>query len=354
MNLKEIAKLTGYSVSVVSRSLSPNPDKSTTVSPKTREKIRAMAAELGFTRNLAASCIRKQLHPSIVIFQFRASSSSIGDLMNGFTSKAAECDLPLTFQFMENSDNLLEHFRNTTQSYRHLGCIIRHMHVWSSAPSELTELLRQFCISGGKLILMNESLYHPVVKQFNDFPPDCFSTLFYDDYHGGRLAAEYLLEKNCEEFLVFSENLPYSMKRQEGFSDRLAEEGRTCQIFPWKDHQYQVIQKQFNASMKRQLPVGFFLTTDPAALYLQQYAMYHGFRMGQDFHLVGYNAEYSIHRCPFQRFATIAQDYYTQSRMAISMLTEMLDGKSVEPVVFHPELLTEPISGFYQTSEYQI
>lgn len=354
MTLKDLAEITGFSVSVVSRALSARPDKHTKMSEKTRSIIREAAEKHGFRSNLTASCVRKKKRPAITIFQHRSGGSATADLMNGFAQQSTAAGLPLMFNFVDCYTNVMDYVSNAHEFQQNIGCIIRHMHSWQGDPEKLSESLHRYCHGGGKLLLVGESLYHPVVRSLRDLDKDCFSTVSYDNAAGGRIAAEYLIRKNCRECFTFSPiNNLWLKDRFESFSSTLQSAGIRVTDLGEKrsiETSFPFLLERMNKG-RTASPVGVF-DSSSVINHFNVFSAHHGIFAGKDYFPVQYNYDNTLvmSTCPFT--PSIAQDYYTMGRMAISMIVRLLKGKKVEPVVFTPELIEKPLEGYYLTQEY--
>ncbi|NLF60307.1 MAG: LacI family transcriptional regulator [Lentisphaerae bacterium] len=328
MTIKDIAKKLGYSVSVVSRALNPSPDKSSTVSEQTRQKIRAAVAKMNYTPNYAASCISRRKHPAIGIFMPTFCRSLICDAINGISQVATENNLALNLYFGGSTD--LARFLRTVTHQQNLGIIVyysEHLH----HPGEFARLLREFCQKDGKVVLFNTA---PPDERFQaELASGRMVVLKFDDYDGGRQAAAHLHQQACAEYFVLSLASVYYQERARGFCDYLHERGITAvhENLPLPTPDIHADRACLRAALQRHLgckPLGLFVPSDYHALDVLGIMSSLGWQTGRDFHLVSYN------KCDFLNhvnhdLASLEQDFFYAGFRAMQMLTAMLN---CEPV----------------------
>ena len=90
ITLKKIAAETGYSISLVSRVLSPKPGQASYVSASTRKIILQATERLNYRPNRSAEFLRKGKAPVIGVFLPDSADDLIADLVVGLSEKAEE------------------------------------------------------------------------------------------------------------------------------------------------------------------------------------------------------------------------------------------------------------------------
>lgn len=340
MDLRELSRHTGYSVSVLSRALNPRPDASSNVSAATREKIRKLVRELGFRPNRLASCVRRGKIPSIGIFLPTYSGSLIADAVFGISAAAAERKLPLNFYFGERDD-----FQSFLQHMCDEGCtgIIAGSNVLPGDSLECLALIERFFDDGGKLVFFNEQpLPSPRVRKL-----PAYSVLAYDDVAGGRLAAEHLCSLNCRSLLLVEPgDSQCFLDRHKGFLDYCQEKGMDSQIIPetrvlrtsrkLKPEFFELLFETMQSRPKG--AIGLFVPSDYLLLDIMVHISGSKWRMGRDIHLVGYNFNDFSACISGWPFATLQQDFVREGQMAIKMLAELMDGKAGGKILLQPLL----------------
>lgn len=328
MNISEIAKELGYSVSVVSRALNPSPDKSCTVSAQTRAKIRQAVAGMDFTRNQAASCVRRRKNPAIGVFMPTFCRSMICDALQGMSAVASEQNLALNLYFGGSAD--LAHFLRRVTRLENIGIIVYYAESQHD-PGDFARLLKEFCRKGGKVVLFNTE---PPDDRFQaELSSGRMVVLKFDDYDGGRRAAAHLHALDCARHLVLSFSSTYYAERARGFCDYFQERGlrhdRIDLRLPTEDiHADRAVLSQTLQPFLEHVPLGLFVPSDYHLLDVLGILLSQGRVPGQDVRLVSYD------KCDFldhinQNLASLEQNFHYAGRRAMQMLTAMLN---CEPV----------------------
>lgn len=328
MNITEIARTLGYSVSVVSRALNPSPDKSSTVSPRTRAKIQAAAAQLDFTRNQAASCVRRRKNPAIGIFMPGFCRSMICDALNGMATVAAEQNLALNLYFGGSAD-LAQFMRKVTRQ-ENIGIIV-YYHASRQDQPNFTRLLKDFCAKGGKVVLFNTDA--PDGRFHEEMAKGKMVVIKFDDADGGRQAADYLQTRGCRSFLALSFPSVYYETRTRAFCEHLAGQGiqAACEHLhmPTADiHADRALLRQALLKHLDDPDLGLFVPSDYHMLDVLAIMQSLGRVPGRDYQLVAYD------KCDFlthvnQNLASLEQNFQFAGQRAMQMLTAMLN---CEPV----------------------
>jgi LacI family transcriptional regulator len=124
VTLKEIAKRTGRSVTTVSRALNDYDD----VSPKTKELVRKVAAELGYTPSSLAQRLQKQRSETIGLvlptFGPRFSDPFFSELLAGIGNKAAGLGYDLLVSTQPPGERELDAYKKLLDGRRVDGFII--------------------------------------------------------------------------------------------------------------------------------------------------------------------------------------------------------------------------------------
>lgn len=340
MNMTELARELGYSVSVVSRALNPSPDKSCTVSAQTRIKIQQAAAGFDFARNQAAACVRRKKNPAIGIFMPNFCRSMICDALNGISSVAAEQNLALNLYFGGSVD--LAHFMRKVTRQENIGIIVYYYASRQDQPN-FTRLLKDFCAKGGKIVLFNTEA--PDARFQEEMSTEKMVVIKFDDYDGGRQAAAYLHKHECSDYLALSFPSVYYQTRARGFCDYFAEQGLTAAhehlFMPTTDiHADRATLRQALTKYRDCPALGLFVPSDYQMLDVLGIMQSLGRVAGRDYQLVAYD------KCDFldhvnQNLSSLQQDFHDAGQRAMRMLTAML---SCEPVA--SELLKTRMATF--------
>jgi LacI family transcriptional regulator len=340
MTLRELSKRTGYSVSVLSRALNPTPDASCNVSASTRQKIRCLARDLGFRPNRLASCMRRGKVPSLGVFLPTYSGSLISDAVFGISHAAAERGLSLNFYFGEGGD--YRSFLKRMIDNGYMGVIAGSLVIRGGDPSA-ARLQERYMDEGGKIVFFNE-YPNPLPKERE---PQSYSVLSYDDHVGGKMAAAYLHAQQCQNLLLVTlMSAPCYLERQAGFEEFCLENKLAYKIMEgWgaNDHRRKLLPDFFEELLNflRQQSggtTGIFVPSDYMLLDIMMHLSTTGMQIGRQVFPVGYNFSDFMRSISGWPFATIQQDFVKEGHLAITLLEELIDGKSGKQVRLQPEL----------------
>ena len=199
VTLQDIADKTGFSRAVVSRALNPYPDQK--VAERTREIIRRAAEEMGYKRNQAASLLARGASPAIGIFLPGHPSELLSALIQGISKVANHYGFACNIYYgMTEAD--YRDFLQTVQNTRNAGVITYLPFNFSGdeLPHQLAEVLPEDC----KVVVANSPVH---------FKRKNVESVMIDNFYGGELAAQHLLEKGCKTF--FYEGSSNSWQREE-------------------------------------------------------------------------------------------------------------------------------------------
>lgn len=101
MTIKDLARLSGYSLGTVSRVLNNQPN----VSDKARETIMAIVKEAGFELNSNAKNLKQQRSNSIVVIVKGRANELFAQLVEQIQARVAGTDYPLIVHYIDEDEN---------------------------------------------------------------------------------------------------------------------------------------------------------------------------------------------------------------------------------------------------------
>jgi LacI family transcriptional regulator len=205
VTLKDIAKETGFSANTVSRALRGSSE----ISEATTAYIRDVAKKMGYIHNGVAASLRAGKSNSIAVIVGSIFNSHFAVMIKGIEEMAAENGyVVIVMNTNEDSETELKAIK-TAISKKVDGIIICP----TNGPEENLCLLQN---SGIPFVLLGRR-----VKGIDA------SYVICDDYGGGKLATEYLINKGNKDicFLVIDQDVSSREERVNGFKDALAEAG---------------------------------------------------------------------------------------------------------------------------------
>ena len=204
ISLKTIAYELGVSVNTVSRALRDCDD----ISQKTKERVRKVAIELGYLPN----SLLYQISDS----KTKAVTLVINNVRNYYFSIMNERIL----YFLRDEGymaNIICLYGNAFNSAIVKECIYQRMDQIITFVEPTKEAL--------ELVQMN---HIPLLVCGRKIPKKYCDSIYTDDEKGGSLAADYLIDKGCENFVYINvKGSECSVRRYQGFKDRLQENSHT-------------------------------------------------------------------------------------------------------------------------------
>ena len=201
---QEVAKRAGVSQSAVSRTFTPG----ASVSRETRRKVLVAAKALGYRPNAIAR--------SLITRRSRIIALVMGYLQNQFYPLVIE---QLSQSLQKRGYHLLMFISDTDDVDEVLAEILQYqVDGIVMASVTLSTKLAQSCADAGVPVVMLNRV--PIV---NAGDSDSVSSVISDNYRGGRLAAQLLLDRGHQRiaFLAGLENSSTSIEREKGFTEVL-------------------------------------------------------------------------------------------------------------------------------------
>ncbi|MFA7230153.1 MAG: LacI family DNA-binding transcriptional regulator [Victivallaceae bacterium] len=298
VTIKDIAQELGFSHSVVSRALNPNPDSNARVSPQTRQLIESKAQSMGYQPNRIAEFMKRGRSAAIGVFLPEYSNRLIADLVIGISEAANKHGFPINLYFglsyASYSAFIKKNIKNTSS-----GIISYSYNIEEDRSTDA--LIHEYISVGGKAILLNAA------------PNSHLPVLYMDEKHGSLCAAECLLQKNCACYLVSNGFKP----RADFFMEYITKKGLPCKSFELEN-----FNNTFNPAVA---PTGIFATTDQEALCVIKYLKTTGAQLGRDVFIVGYD-DLELTGMFDPPLTTIHQPFRAQGFRAVEKLINLIYG----------------------------
>lgn len=316
--LKDIARKTGFSVAVVSRALTPRPDRHARVSPETRRLLVQTARDMGFCRNRAAEFMQRGGLATVGVFLPATANRLVADLIFGIAEVLSEEDLPLQI----GSDTDIKGFRvfiRRNLDLVHSGII---SYPGFMAATDVEEEVAKYQGQGGKIVLLNSS------ARLSGIP-----IVSIDNREGGRLAAQRLMTRRCDRFAVFG----MYPGRHQGFQQALSATGRPARKFRDDASGLKALIRFCRPASPSQ-PVGIFTVTDMLAARVLRALSATSHRAGRDVLLIGYDdLDMTAELTP--PLTTLHQPFREEGRLAARKLIRMIYGSRESSVMIPPRLV---------------
>ena len=164
-----------------------------------------------------------------------------------------------------------------------------------------------------------------------------FPRVTLDNLQAGRMAAEHLLGLGLRQFAFLHDPVrTYAAERLEGFSSRLAQEGRDCRVleipsssFPPKIRARQIEQMAWRLMATLQAPCGLFAKDDISGVTAIRALKQVGMRVPEDIPVVGVSDDIVFCHATTPALTSIRFPGKQIGRMASELLYRMMNGEEV-------------------------
>jgi len=314
--MSDIALLAGVSKVTVSAVLSAKADSKTRVAPGTRQRVLDAARELNYSPNGIAKMFRHRSTDIVGLY--------LGDwLLNTHDLFLAEIVSGLQLGCHDYRKDLLIHstFRGQDVNEIYMELISRKI-----------DGLIMFAQEGDPLALRLSSSSLPVVAIADAVP--ALPSVVADDRGGSRMLADYLASKGHKHVLYRRGWIQQSSvnRRFEAFSGRAAEHGIQLSLETVSRGQLEfAVSEEEITILNRPIldrPTAIACTNDRMAYAMVDYLKDNGFRVPEDFAVVGFDGLETQIR-PRVRLTTIVAPWSDVANTALSLVVKSLAGESI-------------------------
>ncbi len=291
INIKDIAKAAGVSIATVSRTI----NNSGYVGDATRKRIEAVLENLGYVPNMIAKSLQQSKTRTIGMIVPNSSHNFYAQLI--YEVETAISDLGLKL-FICNSNNDLEREKRilATFSESRVDGLIIASHTTDD------EYYKKFKI--------------PIVM-FDRFVPDDIPYVSSDNFHGGELAAQHLIDKGCRNLLHIGSKKDNAFNhlgqlRSEGFIGVAKKNNISAKIIeietPFVEFTelYKIAEAETKDILKNY--DGVFCSNDLYAYAIYLIATKRNLKIPEDLKIVGYDNSNFTKVLQYPKLTTIEQN----------------------------------------------
>jgi DNA-binding LacI/PurR family transcriptional regulator len=324
VNMAELARRAGVSISTVSRALAGQ----SVVNPATRERIAELARELDFRPNIQARNLRLQKTNAIgVIMPLGHQSdqhltdpfflSMLGYLADAIAERGYDM---LLSKVIPTSDDWLE---SLIRQNRFDGLVMIGQSNQAAQIDRAAQAYRKIVVWGAKL------------------PDQHYVTVGTDNYAGGRLAAQHLIDRGRQRLMFLGDPQATEMReRQRGFMDACAAAGiaaatTSLDVELVAESAYAQLSAHFDSEPAVD---GIVAVSDVIAMAAIRALTDHGRHVPRDVAVTGFDdILLAAHTTP--PLTTIRQDLQKGSQHMIEALFALMAGGDAGSVEMPPELI---------------
>jgi len=319
VSIKDIAKVAGVSPSTVSRALSDHPR----ISLETKERIRRLATEMGYSPSAVARSLVTQRTSIIGLAVAWVSDPFLAQVVRGIEDTALEHGYTVILSSFYGEPDREKEVLSTFRERRVDGIIIKS----SCFDTYPHSLLSQF---GLPIVLINR--------------PEYIYSVSTNNLHGGRLATEYLLDLGHSRigYIAAEIGRRTNLDRLKAYKEAL--QGRGIAFEPTLVAMGDGYARGGKEAMCRLLtlpspPTAVFCYNDLTAIGAALAVREAGLQVPDDISLVGFDdIELTTYCHP--PLTTFRQPAYELGRRAMEMvLALMVDGQKTTSVILKGELV---------------
>lgn len=325
--LKDISRITGFSISTVSRALKNDPR----ISDKTKREILRIARELGYKANIEIGNNKIMMFLVANPHESMESDEFFSKVQKGILESATKEN----FHCLVQTISSIEGFDNTLVPLNLIDGII-------AGGIPMPDSMKNFLLK----------IEFPVVLIGKYDGLESFPSVNNDNIRGGYLAGSEILKAYYEKVCVITgpRSISTFSDRIEGFLRSLRERGKSTddiKIIELEEFDEKAGEKAVleNEKLLRSYRTALFCTTDWLAKGALEKLSALGFKIPKEVGLLGFGGlSFCRHITP--KISTISLNPYLLGKIAFLMLRELLDGNTeakgivfVEPTVMDGETL---------------
>ena len=305
----DVAKKVGVSQSAVSRVFTPG----ASVSRSMEDKVLKAASELGYRPNMLARSLNTGKSKIIGLVVSYLDNQFYPDVLEKLSSKLQENGYHILIFIASSDTKNLDQILNEILDYQVDGIVM--------ASIELSAVISKKIDSAGiPVVLLNRSL-----------DTKRFSSVTSNNYDGGKLIAEFLVEGGHERIshIAGNEKASTQRDRESGFIDGLKEFG--MELFSREIGNFMIDEASWAARKmfaSKEHPNAVFVANDHMAFAVMDVLRSElGFKIPEDVSVVGYD-DVKICSWPSYNLTTVRQPINIMVEKTVSLLISQLEEKN--------------------------
>lgn len=307
MTIRDLAKLSGYSLGTVSRALNHQPN----VSPKARERILALAQQYGFEINANAQNLKKQNSDSLLVIVKGSANELFARMVEVTQALAAREQCPLLVDYIDEEENEVRRAMKLSRERKPLGILF----FGGTAQNFLSDYMH---LSLPTVLVTNSA---------KGLPFGGLSSVTTDDIAASRTVCAFLVNSGHRRIAVIGGDLEVSeisRNRLEGCRRALAEAGLEVAAYRAARFSFEGGYRAMEKLLAHRKGItAVFAMADVMALGAMRCIHDHGLRVPEDISVAGFDGlpygQYSI-----PRLTTVAQSAQALAETGYRVLREQI------------------------------
>lgn len=307
MTIRDLAKLSGYSLGTVSRALNHQPN----VSPKARERILALAQQYGFEINANAQNLKKQNSDSLLVIVKGSANELFARMVEVTQALAAQEQCPLLVDYIDEEENEVRRAMKLSRERKPLGILF----FGGTAQNFLSDYMH---LSLPTVLVTNSA---------KGLPFGGLSSVTTDDIAASRTVCAFLVNSGHRRIAVIGGDLEVSeisRNRLEGCRRALAEAGLEVAAYRAARFSFEGGYRAMEKLLAHRKGItAVFAMADVMALGAMRCIRDHGLRVPEDISVAGFDGlpygQYSI-----PRLTTVAQSAQALAETGYRVLREQI------------------------------
>ena len=332
ITLQEISRESGCSLAVVSRALSSNALQHRSVAPETAARVVAIARKLGW---IPRRTVRSRRPIGVVgVFLPRSGSSLMLELLDSINENIRKYNTPVYCYSSADAGCFRQFCENHLTGNSNVGAVSYFPPAVDDVPAFM-EMYEKFCRRDAPLVIVHNNAP-------DDFPAISVKV---DNFYGGKLAGEHLLQCQCRRVFIFGQSRQkYRYERLLGCCEALNQHGIAYQtvvnIEEFKQEDLLSMLKQIEQSVdwRAPEPVGILADGMHAALTIHNYFQSKGVAIGGKLKIVCYDDSPLISSA-YPALTAVRQPFASMGELAVKKLFNLMNGLSEKSALLKPELI---------------
>jgi len=326
-SIKDIAQAAGVSHSTVSRAL----NDSTLVNEVTRERIKALALDMGYIANAVARSLKAQRSGTVGLVVTSLTDPFFADVMAGVDEVAGQAGLSMFVAASHNDPDREMEVIETFHRRRVDGVIV--------AASRLSNRYRE------RLARIHVPIV--IINQHTEETPE-FHAVAFDEHGGARLAVEHLLALGHTRigYLGLGNRQRSNRLRRNGYREALREAGEApdpawALIVPEREigaRDDTEIGERYLPRLLDQAVTAVFCYNDRVAVGALQACRAQGIGVPEELSLVGFD-DIDLARWVAPPLTTVRQPRAAMGRTAMALMLALMEEREGHDCLLAPELV---------------